>query len=430
VVRAVAALSVLASVVTACGGDSDPSSTTGDSSTTTTPPTTRGNVDGVLAFGQLAPLTGSISSIAESFTTPVQIAIDEINAANGVNGKPVTLAVADDGGGENPELASTSLETLIETNKVDAIMGPTATGTALDLLNRIRLNQVLECSGSNSAEELSAANSGGYYFRTAPPDRLQAVALARLLVDGGKRRPAVVVRDDAYGTAFAGPLVRELRAGGAAPAGPVIRYDPESEDLTAVGRKIANRRPDSVVTISLADDGARLVNAMIAAGVGPNQVPVYAPDGMQNTEFAAKVNPTSPGLVQGIIGTAPAAAPAGPETAFTAALRRTGVAPIFSAHYYDCTILTALAAVRAGSDDASKMKDAFAKNLRGKTDCSTFAACAQLLADGKTIHYRGASSPFDRWDGNEPGQGTFDVWSYAPDGTVVTGPPEQQIPVP
>ena len=76
------------------------------------------------------------------------------------------------------------------------------------------------------------------------------------------------------------------------------------------------------------------------------------------------------------------------------------------------------------------MKESFAKNLRGKTDCSTFAACKQLLTDGKTIHYRGASSPFDRWDGNEPGQGTFDVWSYAPNGTVVTGPPGQQIPVP
>ena len=182
--------------------------------------------------------------------------------------------------------------------------------------------------------------------------------------------------------------------------------------------------------IALADDGAKLVNALTAAGVGPATVPLYAPDGMQSTTFHTKVNPTNPALVAGIRGTAPAAAPAGPETAFTAALRRAGVEPIFSAHYYDCTILTALAAVQAHSDDPAKMKLAFAKNLRGKNDCSTFAACATLLAAGKTIHYRGASSSFDDWQGHEPGQGTYDAWSYAANGAVVTGPPNQQIHVP
>jgi branched-chain amino acid transport system substrate-binding protein len=111
-------------------------------------------------------------------------------------------------------------------------------------------------------------------------------------------------------------------------------------------------------------------------------------------------------------------------------LRRAGVTPFFSAYYYDCTILTALAAVQAKSDDPAKMRGAFAKSLRGTTDCATFAVCAQALAAGKTIHYRGASSKFDRWAGNEPGQGTYDVWSYAPDGSVVTGTSAQQIPVP
>ena len=60
---------------------------------------------------------------------------------------------------------------------------------------------------------------------------------------------------------------------------------------------------------------------------------------MQSTTFHTKVNPANPAR-GGIIGTAPAAAPAGPETAFTTALRCAGVEPIFSADYYDCTVLT------------------------------------------------------------------------------------------
>ena len=420
-------LVLLPVLVTACGSDSDTAST--DISSTTEPPARHG-ADGTLALGQLAPLTGSLSSISKSLTVPVQAAVDEINAAGGIDGKPVTLAVADDGGGENPELATTSFNDLVDTKQVDAVIGPTATGTALDLLDETRTKQVLECSGSNSAEELSVADSGGYYFRTAPPDRLQAIALARLLVAEGKRKPVIVARDDAYGEAFVAPLQRELRTAGAKPAGKVITYDPLAKNLTAVGKQVAARKPDSVVTISLVDDGAKLINALSAAGVGPNQLPVYAPDGMQNIAFHTKVAPANPAAVYGIRGTAPAAAPAGPENAVTAALRKAGVPPVFSAHYYDCTILTALAALQAGSDDPTKMKDVFAKSLRGNTDCSTFAACKQALEAGKTIHYRGASSPYDIWERIEPGQGTYDSWIYDGTGNVVTAAPGYQLRVP
>lgn len=420
-------LAALPVFLTACGGSSDSASTT--TSSTSPPRTSRGNVDGTLALGQLAPLTGSLASISKSLTTPVKIAVDEINAAGGVNGKPVTLAVANDGG-DNLAAARTSLITLVNTNKVDAIMGPTAAGTALNQLETVGQKGVLECSGSTSAEELSAADSGGYFFRTAPPDRLQGIALARLLVADGKRKPVIVVRDDTYGAAFAEPVRAALQKGGANPVGDTIRYAPAQTDLSAIAKKIAARHPDSVVAISLVDDGARLMNAMTAAGIGPNQVPVYTADGMQSTTFHQKVNPANPAAVFGIKGTAPAAAPAGPETAFTAALRKTGVQPIFSAYYYDCAMLTALAAVQAKSDDPAKMRQSFAKSLHGTTDCSTFAACKQLLDAGKTIHYRGASSTFDRWDGNEPRQGTYDVWSYTGTGGVATGAPAQQIPVP
>jgi branched-chain amino acid transport system substrate-binding protein len=314
--------------------------------------------------------------------------------------------------------------------KVDAVIGPTATGTALDLLPTIRDRGVLTCSGSNSAEELSGAGSGGYYFRTAPPDRLQAVALARLVAAGGRHQPVIIVRDDAYGETFAARLRAELRRKGIKPSGSIIRYDPDATDLTDVGRQAAKRSPDATVTISLVEDGARVVNALNAAGVGPNKIPLYTADGMQSPTFNQAVNPANPALVMGISGTAPAAAPSGPETPFSVALRKTGAPPIFSAHVYDCTILTALAAVKVRSDDPAKMKDAFAKNLKGSTDCGTFVGCATALKAGKSIHYRGASSPFDHWDGHEPGQGVYDVWSYAGNGTVVTSPSAQQIRVP
>ena len=52
-------------------------------------PQPTGKGDGTLTIGQLAPQTGSLSSIVPSLTTPVTTAIDEINAAGGVFGQPV-----------------------------------------------------------------------------------------------------------------------------------------------------------------------------------------------------------------------------------------------------------------------------------------------------------------------------------------------------
>ena len=120
----------------------------------------------------------------------------------------------------------------------------------------------------------------------------------------------------------------------------------------------------------------------------------------------------------GIKGTAPAAAPEGVEHPFQATFAETGVDTIFSSYYYDCTILMALAAQAAGSDSGEEIQAAFAGNLEGDNDCETFAECKQLLEDGETIHYRGASSEFDSWLTMEPGTGVYDTWQYDAEGGV------------
>jgi branched-chain amino acid transport system substrate-binding protein len=429
--RALLGFVALATLLAACGGSgSDKESASSTSSTTTKARSSKSNADGTLILGQLAPLTGELAPISKSLTAPVQIAVNEVNAAGGFNGKPVGLAVADAAGGPDPTVARTSLDTLLNTNGVDAVMGPASSSTTLALLDTMRRSGTLQCSGSNSAPELSTASAGGYYFRTAPPDRLQALALARMVLVEGKRKPVLVIRNDSYGNAFGLGLEQALKDGGAKPAGPIIRYNPAAPDLARVAARVKARTPDSVVAIASVDDGARLLKAMVAAGVGPNRLPMYTADGMQSMSLAASVDPASPALLQGIRGTAPAAAPTGIVSPFADALRRAGVLPIFSAYYYDCTILTALAAVQAGSDDPAKMKAAFAKSLRGTTDCATFTACVRALSAGQTIHYRGASSRFDRWDRFEPGEGAYDLWSYGGDGRVVTAPPQSQIHIP
>jgi hypothetical protein len=75
------------------------------------------------------------------------------------------------------------------------------------------------------------------------------------------------------------------------------------------------------------------------------------------------------------------------------------------------------------------MAKAFTANLRGDNDCNTFAACRDLLASGKKIHWRGASSTFGDFGEFEPREGVYELWAYDADGTPQAGDPTTQLSV-
>ena len=387
----------------------------------------RGNVNGVLELGHLAPETGPMAAIVSSVTEAVRIGVEEINAAGGVNGEPVELVVRDDGA--DPAVTSTAADQLIESDAVDAVLGPATSASSLSIIDKIAAAGVLTCGGSASAADLSTVDSGGYYFRTAPPDGFQGPALAELVLGDGRSRVGIIARNDSYGIGLAESAEQALLDSGAELSGDIVAYDPAGTDFDADVQSLIDGTPDAVIVIGFADDGARVLSTMIERGIGPADLPVYTTDGLQNPALPTAVDPADPSVLVGVRGTAPAAVPSGIDSPFYAAFGALGIPPIFSAYYYDCTMLTALAAQAAGTDDAAAMKDAFAANLSGETDCNTYADCLAVLEGGGTIHYRGASAAFDAWNGFEPAQGVYDVWSFDEAGEVVTEGPESQITI-
>jgi ABC-type branched-subunit amino acid transport system substrate-binding protein len=409
----VALLAALALVMTGCGSDDDTAAPPAGG--TTPPPANRGNLDGTLVLGMLLPQSGDLSAIVKSLTTPIEMAVDEINEAGGVNGKPVRTVLRDDG--TKADVASQSLDTLLTADKVDAILGAAASTTTLGIIDKIRTNRVVECSGSNTSAELSVDGGAadGYYFRTAPPDSLQGPALAQLLLEDNRQTITILTRNDSYGTGFGASLQKAFEDGG----GEVAvngAYDAAAPDFKADVAKIVGKNADANVVIGFNDDGGKIVKEMIAQDVGPKDVPLYTADGMQGSSFYKGIDPANPAVVRGIKGTAPAAAPAGVKHPFIAAFAKTGVDTIFSPYYYDCTILVALAAQQSGSDDPGSIKDEILELTRGGTKCQTFKSCLDLLKAGEDIDWDGASGPVNFTDKHEPDQGVYDVWSYGADG--------------
>ncbi|MGZ4675614.1 MAG: ABC transporter substrate-binding protein [Acidimicrobiia bacterium] len=414
-----AALAVLASACSSGSSSARPSTTT---TSTTTP--RRVAVDGTLAIGQLAPLTGPVASLAPSFITPVKLAVDEMNLDGGVNGHPVALTVADDA--SSVPTARANLASLRDTNHVDAVIGPSSSEVAAALIPELARDHLLMCSGSTTAGALSSLDSGGYYFRTAPPDRLQARALARLVTADGHTRPAVLASSDTD-PAFVRQVVRAFTA---RRARPVTIAPGAAADAARLGPALARTTPDAIVLLGFPDGVAPFLKALVAVGKGPQQIPTYGSDGLQSADLGAAVDPANPAVVAGMRGTTPSGAPPGVDHPFNARMLAAGVTPFFSASAYDCTIIVGLAATAARSDDADRIRRFVARVLTGTTPCTTFHDCATLLQQRRSIHYQGAFSTYDRWQRFEPGTGTYEVWTLGIDARPVLGPAGTEIRVP
>jgi ABC-type branched-subunit amino acid transport system substrate-binding protein len=308
-------------------------------------------------------------------------------------------------------------------------MGPTSSGITLNILDEVRRRGVLVCSGSNTSAELSTTDSGGYYFRTTPSDRLQGPALGRLVLKDGRKKVGILARRDTYGIGLARSVKQTLENGHAKVVADVS-YDPDATSFDREVQRVIDKKPDAVVVLGFESDGSDIVRTLSAKGLSPQQFPIYTADGMRTNAFPTLLDPNNPAAAAGIKGTSPATQPAGVQHPFLDAFNATGIDPIYSSFYYDCTTLTALAAEKAKSDDPAKMKKVFAANTKGKEQCTTFADCKRLLDTGKTISYQGASAAFkhmNKFGTFEPNAGVYEVWAFDATGRDVTAPPETQI---
>ncbi|MBI2708940.1 MAG: ABC transporter substrate-binding protein [Actinobacteria bacterium] len=438
IARGFAVAVVVTVLAAACGKNDNASKGTtttkagaGGSSTTSASNNDRGNIDGVLTLGTLLPESGDLSAIVKSLRTPVDMAVKEINDAGGVNGKQVQVASADDG--TDPAKAATGFDRLVSSDKVDAILGPAASSVVKGVLDKVKSNGVVDCSGSATSAELTDLQNkgadGGYFFRTAPPDKLQGPALADLVSADNKTAVALLVRNDSYGTGFATALKNRFKANGIDVVANVA-YDPAGTGTYDTDvQKVATAKPDAVVLIAFPDDGGKVLNSMIKNKIGPADVSVYTADGLQSSSFYQKVSATDPTVVKGMKGTAPSSAPSGVTSPFIAKFKATGVDPIFSSYYYDCTMLIALAAQSAKSDDPAKIKDEIPKVAAGGTKCNSFKACKDLLDKGTDIDFEGASGRVNLSAIGEPTVGSYDIWSFDAAGKVQTEPPDTQIQI-
>jgi len=399
--RAAVALAATALVLTACGSEDDDSDNTADDTESSAPAAAKG--DGVLNIGMLLPQTGDLAYLGPPEFAGVELAIQEINEAGGVNGKPVKSSRADSGDG-TPDIAGASVDSLLG-DGVDTIIGAAASGVSLSVIDKITGAGVVQFSPANTAAAFDTYDDKGLYFRTAPSDRLQGQVLANMAVEDGFSNVAVVARQDAYGEGLAEQVVETLEEQGATVAADIL-YAADAQNFTAEVNELAAAKPDAIVLVAF-NETTKIIPQLISKGLGPQDVQLYFVDGNMADYSSEKFDLT------GVKGTFPA--PAEVDEEFNNKLKSIdkGLKDFtYGPQSYDATMLTALAAIAAGDDSGEAIASEIVNVSKDGEACSTFADCVELLEAGEDINYEGVSGPSDLNDSGSPSAATIGIQEY------------------
>lgn len=412
VLKTVAVLGAASLALAACGGSEE--TTTEETSAAETSAEETATEEAAaecantsLVVGTLLPATGDLAFLGPPEFAGVEKALQEIDAAGGVLGTPVTY-IEGDSGDTSTDIASQTVDSQLSQG-VQAIIGAASSGVSLTVIDKITSNGVVQMSPANTAPTLTTYPDNGLYFRVSPSDVLQGAVIANTAVDAGITSMAVIARQDPYGEGLKDATVKDFEAAGGTVTSNLL-YDPAAASFEAEVAEIKAGNPEAVAVIGF-EETVKLLQEMIKQGVGPQDVQVYLVDGNISTTAYADFPADT---MAGVIATVPSGE--ADLTAFNESLLE--VDPdltdyAYGAQSYDAMMLIALAAEAAGCADGTAIAEYLPQVAgNGGEQCSTYADCVALIQAGSDIDFQGVTGPVDFNEYGDLAQGTISINEY------------------
>ena len=412
--KALALIAILALVAAACGGSDGGSDeavveveTTEAPATTEAPTTTAAPAPASdpLILASLMPLSGDLASLGPGIALGAALAVEQINAAGGINGQPVQLIEGDSGC--DGAVALTSLNDVIAQG-AQGVMGAACSGTSLAILDTAIAAKVVMVSPSNTSPQFTKIDKKGFYARTAPSDLLQGDVLASLLVEDGVKTVSIISRADSYGRGLAEATAAAFEAAGGTVKTIVYHATDASEftsEVTAVGKGGA----DAIVGILFPETGCGVLQPAFEQGL--LDTPWYMTDGVKDAGLASLCGLGT--ALDGFKGTAPGSAAGEAKDAFEAAYAEVSAdgSPtfIFAPQAYDAVMLMAISAAANGVTGPEIASGLVAASSGGEKCIGV--ACIALAADGVDVDYVGASGEIELDAVGDPTAATYDIWT-------------------
>lgn len=194
----------------------------------------------------------------EPYRKGMELAVNQINAAGGIAGRPLELITRDDGG--NPGDAVRVAEELVTREKVDALTGTFLSHVGLAVAGYAAKRQVFFLAAEPLTDKITWSDGNRYTFRLRASTYMQVAMLMPEAAAAKRKRWAIVYPNYEYGQSAAATFKKLLSA-----AQPDVEFVAEQAtplgklDAGPVVQAIADAKPDAVFNVLFGPDLAKFV---------------------------------------------------------------------------------------------------------------------------------------------------------------------------
>lgn len=196
-----------------------------------------------IRVGVFGDMSGATASFGQSTYNGIKLAVEEINALGGIDGRKLKIFLEDDEG--RPEMAKTVVKKLTEEKNVEVILGEVASTNSLaaaPVAQEAGIPMITPASTNPKVTEV-----GDYIFRTCFVDPFQGEAMAKFAFNELKARRVAFLSDP--NSDYSKGLVRTFeetftKLGGRIPAKEL--YTQTDPDFKGQLRRIRRLKPDAI----------------------------------------------------------------------------------------------------------------------------------------------------------------------------------------
>jgi branched-chain amino acid transport system substrate-binding protein len=212
---------------------------------------------GVIKIGEVNSYKAQ-PAFLEPYRKGLELAVDQVNAAGGVNGKKLELIIRDDNG--NPGDAVRAAEELVSREKVDVLTGTFLSHVGLAVTDFAKQRKFFFLAAEPLTDKIVWQNGNRYTFRLRPSTYMQVAMLVPEAAALKKKRWALVYPNYEYGQSAVATFKDLLKK-----AQPDVEFVAEQAtplgkvDSGSVVQALADARPDAIFNVLFGADLSKFV---------------------------------------------------------------------------------------------------------------------------------------------------------------------------
>ena len=210
-----------------------------------------------IKIGAILPLTGDAAKYGDIAKKSFDMAVNEVNASDGIKGKKIKIIYEDSQG--NPQLGVSAVQKLISTDRVISIMGDLFSSVTLAIAPIVEKNKIVLLSPASSAPKITEA--GDYIFRNCPSDVYEGNVMANYAYDKlNMKKVALLYVNNEYGIGIKDVFKESFSKKG----GTIIdeeSFEQNTTDFRTQLAKIKQSNPEAVYLVGYKEMGYILKQA-------------------------------------------------------------------------------------------------------------------------------------------------------------------------